>query len=377
MRFFVFTFFVALLVSCSKPQKTPYLTFTPLTYSIAKVELYRLNEDYTFFDSAEKSEESNTWAFRSDSVPSGIYQLRIDNSTIIPLLLEGTMPVSVSYSNSNLIVSGSPITQTLWQAQKIRDDLTAAIQNIGSSFPDSLESQLFNHYRDSVFKLVEAQKVKSRKTITQLIERNKSNLLPLLLVQLKAGNHHIYNFNTDANVYFKVDQYLQSYNPNYIPVQDFNNRVDSLRSWIYYTSVTNPGKPLPDLHIPNAWGDPIPLSRFRGKNTLYLVWNSESDESRKITKQLMRWTRKYRYKGLDLCLISTDTNKEDWQNAIKEDNLPVWHLSDLKGKTSPVLAGLGLSKVPTMILVDKEGLILERSSELSGIGVALNNLIQK
>lgn len=377
MRIIVFALIIGLFAFCSKPQKTPYLTYTPLSYSISKVELYRLNKGYELFDRAERNDENNRWAFRADSVPQGIYQLRIDNTTIIPLLLEGTMPSSITYANQDLIISGNPQTETLWKAHGIIDELSENIKASASAFPDSMESEYFNHYRDSVFQWIETQKNKSRKSITQLIERNKSSLLPLILVQLKAGNHHIYNFKTNTNMYFKVDEYLKSYNPNYLPVKDFNSRVDSLRSWIYYTSVTNPGKALPDLHIPNAWGDPIPLSRFKGKNTMYLVWNSESDESRIITKQLMSWTRKYRYKGLDLCLISTDTNKDLWQNAIKADNLPVWHLSDLKGKASPILAGLGLTQVPTMILVDKEGIILARSSDQSTMEKALNNLIQK
>lgn len=377
MKVLIYTILVVLIVSCAKPKRTPYLTYTPDSLNLTKVELYHLDQEFTLFDQAEREPESTTWSFRSDSVPVGIYQLRSDNGKAITLLLEGTMPVSVQYENNKLTILGNSATKELWKAQEITEELNQSILTLGNSFPDSLESNAFNLHKDSVFALVETHKNNAQKKIKQIINHNENTLLPLLLVQLKAGNHHLFDYSNDANVYFDVAEYLQTYNPNYKPVQNFIHRVDSLRSWVYYTSVTLPGKSLPDISIPNAWDAPIALSRFKGKNTLYMIWNSESKESRKITKELMRWTRPYRYKGLDLCLISTDTNKEKWQNAIKEDNLPIWHLCDLKGKNSPVLAGLGITNIPTFILVNKEGIIINRSTDKADITKALNQLIQK
>nr|WP_321406763.1 thioredoxin-like domain-containing protein [uncultured Carboxylicivirga sp.] len=376
MKFIITVLMIGLLISCTKPKRTPYLTYTADSFNVNNVELYRLDKDYTLFDQAEREPESMIWSFRSDSVPGGIYQLRINNKKIT-LVLEGNMPVGIEMKNGVLTITGNEPTKQLWEAQSIADQLNKSILSLGESFPDSLESSAFVHHKDSIFDLVELQKEKAQKKILQIIDHNKHTLLPLLLVQLKAGNHHLFDYGSDANMYFTVDEYLQSYNPNYNPVRDFSSKVDSLRSWIYYTSVSMPGKVLPDLNVPNAWNDPIPLSRFRGRNTLYIIWNSESKESRKITKNLMSWSRTYRYKGLDLCLISTDVNKEKWQEAIDEDNLPVWHLCDLKGKNSPVLAGLGITEIPTLILVDKEGIILERSSEQADITKHLDQLIQK
>lgn len=365
------------ILSCSKPRLTPYLTYSSTSPGIQKVELYRLDSIYTFFDQAENDVKKGLWAFRSDSVPSGIYQLRVDEKRIIPLILNGTAPSGINDNDDELTITGNHQTSQLWKAKQITHQLEEKIKLLGQSFPDSLENKTFIQYKDSIFSLIESLKDKARKQITQIINHNEDKLLPLLLVQLKAGNHHIFNYTTDANMYFTVDDYLQSYNATYRPVSEFNQKVDSLRSWVYYTSVTLPGKTLPDISVPNAWNIPISLSRFRGRNTLYLLWNSESDKSRRITRQLMTWTKTYRYKGLNLCLISTDTDKTKWQKAIKEDQLPVWHLSDLKGKDSPVLAGLGITKIPTFILVDKEGIIIERTSNQGNITAALKQLIQK
>nr|WP_321454163.1 TlpA disulfide reductase family protein [uncultured Carboxylicivirga sp.] len=377
MKVFLYILIFALLISCDQPKRTPYLTYSSNSDTISNVELYHFTHDFVLFDTATKEKESNIWAFRSDSVPQGIYQLKVNNNTPLTILLEGTLPVSIEKNKGKLHISGNEPTKDLWEAQNIADKLNRTITELGQSFPDSIESSAFIHHKDSVFSLIKSFKEKAQQQISNIINHNKSNLLPLLLVQLKAGNHHIFDYNSDANMYFTVADYLQSYNPNSIPVRDFNNRVDSLRSWVYYTSVTLPGKQLPDINVPNAWGDPIPLSRFKGKNTLFLIWNSESDECRKITKILTKWSRPYRLKGLDLCLISTDTNKDNWQTAINEDNLPFWHLSDLEGKHSPVLAGLGITKIPTFILINKEGIILERSSNQADISKTLNHLIQK
>ncbi len=368
---------IGTLLSCSKPRRTPFLTYEPETYATTKIELYRMDKELALFAYAEKETESNVWAFRSDSVPQGIYQLRIDDELKIPLILDGTSPVSLFYKNGQLDIAGSPTTLTMWQAEQLIKEFGGTISNYAEEFPDSLESNAFVLYKDSVFKEIEIHKEKLVKRVSQMIEHNKSNLLPLVLVQLKAGNHLLFDYSTDANMYFTVDDYLQSYNKTYEPVKAFHQRVDSLRSWIYYTSVTLPGKTLPDISVPNAWGDPIPLSRFRGQNTLYVIWSSDSKESRELTKGFMNWIKPYKNRGLDVCMISMDTNKEKWLETIKKDNLPFWHLSDLNGKNSPILAGLGISNIPIMILVDKAGIILERSSEKASISTALNHLIQK
>lgn len=57
---------------------------------------------------------------------------------------------------------------------------------------------------------------------------------------------------------------------------------------------------------------------------------------------------------------SLDTNKDDWTNAIKKDNLPWQHLSDLKGKNNIAALIYAVNSIPDNILIDKNGIIIAR-----------------
>lgn len=372
MKNFLISFLALLLWSCSKPQKTPFLTFTSDS-NINSVELFRLNNSYT---SAYKAsfDDNNKWMFRSDTVLTGIFELRINKDQIIPVIISDAMPFSIIEKNKELNINGNIETEALWQANKLVNNLENYIRKEATNFPDSLLSSEFENYRDSVFQLVENKKIECQTNLQSLIDKHSNSLLPLLLVQLKAGNHYIFDFIKNVESYYKIDELLYEKYANYQPVTTFHMRVDSLRRWMTYTSVSNPGRPLPDISVPNAWGDPISLSSFKNKNTLFVFWNSQNSNSRKFTKQLKQYTRAHRIKGLEICMISLDTDVDAWKKAIKEDNLPFWHLTDLKGEKSETYNKLGLSTIPTFLLVDKNGIIIEKSYDLYGLQKTLQTL---
>ncbi|MCU4174080.1 TlpA family protein disulfide reductase [Carboxylicivirga sp. N1Y90] len=367
---------IAILVlqvwSCSKPQKTPFLTFSSDALSITKVELFQLKNGYTLSDVAAFDEDLQLWAFRSDTVLTGIFELRINDNKKIPLIISDAMPSAIVENKKELTIDGNHETQTLWKANQLVNQFEEFINKQASNFPDSLLSTDFEYHRDSVFRLIENSKNDCQSRIQLLIEKHSNSILPLLLVQLKAGNHLLFDYNKDAEIYYRIDELLYQKYANYQPVNNFHMRVDSLRRWMTYTSVSNPGRPLPDISVPNAWGDPIALSSFKDKNTLFVLWNSQNESSRIFTKQLRRWSRPYRLKGLEICMISLDTDKEKWKKAIKEDNLPYWHLSDLKGEKSAVYSDLGLNSLPTFLLVDKDGIIIAKNKDLNSLTNTLN-----
>lgn len=365
---------ILIVWSCSKPQKTPFLTFSSDKLPIHKVELFQLKDNYTLTNTASFDEDLKLWAFRSDTVLTGIFELRINDSEKIPLIISDAMPCAISQNNSKLSIDGNQETKALWQANALVQNLEKTIEEKANAFPDSLISNDFSTYRDSIFQIIENSKKECQSSVQVLIDKHSNSILPLLLVQLKAGNHLIFDYNTNAETYYSIDELLYEKYASYQPVRNFHMRVDSLRRWIIYTSVSNPGRSLPNISVPNAWGDPIALSSFKGKNTLFAFWNSQHEGSRKYTQQLRRWSRPYRLKGLEICMISLDTDKEKWKKAIKEDNLPYWHLSDLQGKKSAVYNELGLSSIPTFLLVSKEGIILAKSSDLSALSNSLDAL---
>ena len=75
---------------------------------------------------------------------------------------------------------------------------------------------------------------------------------------------------------------------------------------------------------------------------------------------MVKLYEKYKDKGFTIYSVSIDNNKDKWLEAIKKDNLTwPYHVSELKGWQTPVLADFGVNGIPFTVLIDKEGKIIQ------------------
>jgi len=371
---------VAVFTACSKPQKAPYLTLKPDLPISGQAELYYLSDDYTLFDVASGNEDNSNLCFRKDSVPEGIYELRINQERIAHLIISSSMPFSISGNFipdlSQLTITNNDETKALWKAKSITQQLDHDIRQLATNLPDSLPEKQYAVYKDSLYQQVSHLIESTRNKIDQLKMKHEKSLLSLLLVKLQAGNHLIFHPENNSEDYYEVCNHLKGRYPNYVPVQKFAFQIDSLMSWNVFNSITKPGRKLPAITIPNAWGKQVLIDSLVTKPTLFILWKSSDTASRTITKKLMRWSWLYRSKGLQVCMISLDDNKNDWLTAIKEDRLSLLHLSDLKGINSPMMDQMGLKSVPTLLLVNTDKIIVERTTELELLTESIREIIK-
>ncbi|MEY4905228.1 MAG: hypothetical protein RLZZ292_3043 [Bacteroidota bacterium] len=126
------------------------------------------------------------------------------------------------------------------------------------------------------------------------------------------------------------------------------------------TSTTAPtlDKAAPEITLNDANGTAISLSSLKGKVVIVSFWASWCPYCRTDSPNLVKLYNKYKDKGLDVYSVSLDTNKTDWQAAVKKDGL-VWanHVSDLKKWNSPTVATYKVEATPHKLLLDKEGII--------------------
>ena len=78
---------------------------------------------------------------------------------------------------------------------------------------------------------------------------------------------------------------------------------------------------------------------------------------------------KYHEKGFDIVALSFDSKKEDWLRAINTMKMPWTHLSDLAGWKSIAATTYGIKGIPSNILLDGEGKIVD--CDLHGIMLEL------
>jgi len=136
-------------------------------------------------------------------------------------------------------------------------------------------------------------------------------------------------------------------------------------------AVIKVGAMAPDLAYKNPEGKIMKLSDLRGKLVLLDFWASWCGPCRRANPHVVEIYHKYKNKGFTVFSVSLDgdkrgsTNpnvikmhKDRWVNAIKKDGL-VWpnHVSDLKSWNSEASAKYGVTSIPAIFLIGRDGKI--------------------
>jgi thiol-disulfide isomerase/thioredoxin len=115
----------------------------------------------------------------------------------------------------------------------------------------------------------------------------------------------------------------------------------------------------PSIHAVLADGQPFDLSQLKGRYVLIDFWASWCGPCRKESPLLKKFYQQWKQadfqngQGLEILSIAVESNREDWQNAINQDQ-PDWplHILELDQFHSPLVKKFGVKQIPTKILID-------------------------
>lgn len=116
---------------------------------------------------------------------------------------------------------------------------------------------------------------------------------------------------------------------------------------------------------PNQEGENVKLSDLRGKYVLLDFWASWCVPCREENPFVVKAYEKYKSKNFEIFAISLDTEKGNWLEAIKKDNLTWVHGSDLKGQNNSAAEVYGVQGIPANYLIDPDGFIIAK--DLRGV----------
>lgn len=122
-----------------------------------------------------------------------------------------------------------------------------------------------------------------------------------------------------------------------------------------------PGLMYTDLTMNDPDGNERKLSEWAGKGNYVLVdfWASWCGPCRMEMPNVLETYTKYKEKGYEVVGVSFDSNASAWKDAIKALGLTWPHISDLKGWQCIASDIYGVKSIPSNILLDPKGKIVE------------------
>lgn len=129
------------------------------------------------------------------------------------------------------------------------------------------------------------------------------------------------------------------------------------------TRLTEIGNAAPTFTQNDSNGNPVSLKDFRGKYVLIDFWASWCVPCRAENPNVIKAYNKYKDENFTVLGVSLDSQsaREDWLKAVKNDGLIWTQVSDLKGWKNEVAVKYAVHSIPQNILVDPQGIIIAKN----------------
>lgn len=245
-------------------------------------------------------------------------------------------------SMANSVITGSKSQEQFMAFNKklydleISFDKNFSLQRTGIISADSLNTLKKEFYKKKSELLLQQVKTNPGSIISTFIVENNLNYvigIPIL--------EEIYSSLTNK------DNYYARSILNYLNV-------------LVAKTKTEIGSQAPSFTITDSKNREITNETFKGKYLLIDFWASWCAPCREENPYLVKAYKKFAGKGLEIISVSSDTNKKNWEDAIKKDRLSWIQVCDLKGPISKIEQDFGIVLIPINFLIDKEGKIVAK-----------------
>ena len=148
---------------------------------------------------------------------------------------------------------------------------------------------------------------------------------------------------------------------NRIKVSDVGKNIADLLS--QYENPIEVGEIAPDFTAPSLNGADVTLSKELSKNNVTLLdfWAAWCRPCRVENPNLVRLYKSYKNKGFDIIGVSLDRTKEQWEQAVEDDNLLWTQVSNLNFWNDPIARRYSIRAIPQSFLINKEGVVIGKN----------------
>ena len=356
-------------------------------HPVRKVQLYEIpfgmENSPIVLDSAVLTGDNGKVELHGNAKEEGLYQLVFDNGFIV-LLSNDQSPVKINIDLSKkenyYAVEGSEASQ---QMKDFTVEYTEKSQRVNKAFAqmDSLKRMAGP---DSLIMAATTEKNSQIKSLNEYLKSfiNKTTHPSVALFILGWASRSFARPEFEAALNDVVKKFpannsvvnlKKTYDLQQAQIADMQRQQKEYENreklWV--------GKQAPDISLPDPNGKMWSISSFRGKYVLVDFWASWCRPCRMENPNVVNAFNQYKGKNFTILGVSLDKNKEDWLQAIKEDQLAWTHISDLKFWSSKAVDIYKFDGIPYNILIDPQGMVIAESLRGEELSSKLNELLSK
>jgi thiol-disulfide isomerase/thioredoxin len=177
----------------------------------------------------------------------------------------------------------------------------------------------------------------------------KSNSTSIISAYCLSNNFRIWSIDTISKLYnLFSDQVKQT---------KYGKRI---LSYTKYNKNIKVGDKFVDFSLRDTSNNLVTLSSFKDKVILLEFWGSWCNPCREENPSLLKIYNEFKPKGFEIFGVASETDKQKWINAIRNDGLTWTNTSELKGSDSKAELMYGITGYPTNFLIDKTGIIVAK-----------------
>ena len=311
---------------------------------------------------------------------AGFYALHINSGNEITLVVLPGEKISLSGDGKELSktykVDGSKESQLFAEYNAFTQANLSKVDSLSKIFAENRAEPGFDPLKatlDSVYmQIFENQK----DNVITFVNSNPNALVSLLVISSDFGPNPLLSEQSQPDLFIKLDSALMVSYPENSLVNVFHLRMLDFKAELADLEKTNkslkPGMPAQEIVLPNSANKNLKLSTLKGKLTLVYFWSSWNALSRQTNMKLAPIYNQFHSRGFEIFAVSIDSDKDLWQNAYLLDKAYWIHVNDAKGLESEYCKTYAVRQIPKMILIGKDGNIIEANARL----IELESLIK-
>ena len=173
----------------------------------------------------------------------------------------------------------------------------------------------------------------------------------------------VFKMPAEIDIYRYVDSSLFANYPENEAVQSLHSQivsVDQQLQLLQKKPELSSGMQAPDFVMSSNEERLLSLSDLKGQYVLIQFWASWSKPSMDENSYLSACHEKYKSRKFTILQVSVDDTKQNWLQAIEDQELSWHHVSDLQRWESAVIDLYEVERIPANFLVNPQGVIIEK-----------------